>query len=125
MADMIDRTCQVCHRESEETLRQNVYDRQRKANEIRTRLETELAKAHIEAKFAWDKGATEEQMKPVLALIRQAQWRWDFSVASHGSSFHEGDRGQGKSGCSSRSMEAYILSSADPDEVDWNDTRSK
>ncbi len=85
---MIDRTCQVCHRESEETLRQNVYDRQRKANEIRTRLETELAKAHIEAKFAWDKGATEEQMKPVLALIRQAQWRWDFSVASHGSSFH-------------------------------------
>lgn len=85
---MIDRTCQVCHRESEETLRQNVYDRQRKVNEIRTRLEGELAKAHIEAKFAWDKGATEDQMKPVLALIRQAQWRWDFSVASHGASFH-------------------------------------
>ena len=35
-------------------------------------------KAHIEAKFAWDKGATETQMKDVLALIRQAQWRWDF-----------------------------------------------
>lgn len=42
---MIDRTCQVCHRESEETLRNNVYDRQRKANEIRGRLEQELAKA--------------------------------------------------------------------------------
>ena len=54
---MIDRTCQVCHRESEETLRNNVYERQRKANEIRNRLEQELAKAHIEAKFAWDKGA--------------------------------------------------------------------
>ena len=85
---MIDRTCQTCHRESEETLRNNVYERQRKANEIRNRLEQELAKAHIEAKFAWDKGATEEQRKEVLALIRQAQWRWDFGVASHGGAFH-------------------------------------
>ena len=85
---MIDSTCQNCLRESEETLRKNVYERQRKANEIRNRLEQELAKAHIEAKFAWDKGATEDQMKDVLALIRQAQWRWDFGVASHGGSFH-------------------------------------
>lgn len=85
---MIDRTCQVCHRESEETLRGNVYERQRKANEARNRLERELAKAHIEAKFAWERGATDEQMKDALALIRQAQWRWDFGVASHGASFH-------------------------------------
>ena len=27
-------------------------------------------------------------MKDVLVLIRQAQWRWDFGVASHGGSFH-------------------------------------
>ena len=85
---MIDRTCQVCHRESEETLRNNVYERQNKANEMRNRLEAELAKAHIEAKFAWDKGATEDQMAPVLKLLRQAQWRWDFGVASHGGAFH-------------------------------------
>jgi nitrite reductase (cytochrome; ammonia-forming) len=71
----IDRTCQVCHRESEEVLRKNVYDRQRMANEIRNKLEKELAAAHIEAKFAWDKGATEAAMKPVLSYIRQAQWR--------------------------------------------------
>lgn len=85
---MMDRTCLVCHRVSEETLRQNVYDRQRKVNETRTRLEEELAKAHIEAKFAWEKGATEVQMKPVLNFIRQAQWRWDYGVASHGAAFH-------------------------------------
>lgn len=85
---MIDKTCQVCHRESEETLRNNVYERQRKANETRNRLETELAKAHLEAEFAWKKGANETQMKNVLRLIRQSQWRWDFSVASHGASFH-------------------------------------
>lgn len=84
----MDRTCLVCHRESEETLRNNVYERQAKVFETRDRLEAELAKAHIEAKFAWEKGATEAQMKPVLDLIRQAQWRWDFGVASHGASFH-------------------------------------
>lgn len=85
---MIDRTCQVCHRESEESLRNNVYERQRKANETRNRLETELARAHLEAQYAWEKGATEDQMKETLQLIRQAQWRWDFGVASHGASFH-------------------------------------
>ena len=27
-------------------------------------------------------------MKPVLKLLREAQWRWDFGVASHGAAFH-------------------------------------
>ena len=27
-------------------------------------------------------------MKPVLKLIRHAQWRWDYPTASHGGSFH-------------------------------------
>ena len=40
---MIDRTCQTCHRETEETLRQDVYDRQTKVAEIREQLETELS----------------------------------------------------------------------------------
>ena len=48
----INNTCQVCHRESEETLRTAVFERQRSANEIRNRVEKELATAHIEAKFA-------------------------------------------------------------------------
>ena len=51
-------------------------------------LEKELAKAHIEAKFTWDIGATENEMQEALLLIRQAQWRWDFGVSSHGGSFH-------------------------------------
>ena len=84
----IERTCQTCHRQSAETLRQNVYERQRKCNEIRNRVENELATAHIEAKFAWDKGSTEAEMKPVLDLLRKSQWRWDFAVASHGAAFH-------------------------------------
>lgn len=85
---MIDRTCQTCHRENEETLRNDVYTRQQKVLNLRNRLEEELTKAHIEARFAWEKGAAKSQMEPVLKLIRQAQWRWDFGVTSWGASFH-------------------------------------
>lgn len=84
----ISTSCQVCHRETEETLRENVYERQMKIKELSTTAEEILVKAHIEAKAAWDAGATEEQMKEVMTLIRHAQWRWDFVAASHGGSFH-------------------------------------
>lgn len=81
-------SCQVCHRESEAVLIGNVNDGQKKVHDIRIELEDQLVKLHQEAKLAWDLGATEVQMKSVLKLIRQAQWRWDFVAASHGGSFH-------------------------------------
>lgn len=81
-------SCQVCHRESEANLIRDVYERQDKIEELRMRAEGSLAKAHIEAKFAWDKGATEKDMEPVLKLIRQSQWRWDWVAAANGLGFH-------------------------------------
>ena len=84
----IANACQVCHREEASKLAQNVYERQRKANENRLKLEGFLVKAHIEAKKAWDLGASEDQMKDILLDIRHAQWRWDYAAAAHGASFH-------------------------------------
>lgn len=84
----INKSCQVCHRESEKELKDNVYAKQEKVHQLRMKAEKNLVRAHIEAKVAWDKGAKKEEMAPVLTLIRHAQWRWDFAVASHGSSFH-------------------------------------
>ncbi len=84
----IANTCQTCHRDSEEALRNYVYEYQDKALEIRDRVENELSRAHIMAKVAWENGAKEAEMHQALQLIRQAQWRWDFAVASHGASFH-------------------------------------
>ncbi len=84
----VSNTCQTCHHDSEEQLKQYVYEYQDKALEIRNRLETELAKTHLMAEQAWKVGASETQMKTALNLIRQSQWRWDFAVASHGASFH-------------------------------------
>jgi nitrite reductase (cytochrome c-552) len=81
-------SCQVCHREETLTLVMNVYDRQDKIIENRDKLEELLVRAHVEAKKAWDIGAGEEEMEPVLMNIRHAQWRWDYAAASHGGSFH-------------------------------------
>lgn len=84
----ISGSCQVCHRESEDALKKNVIDRQEKVLQLSDIAINSLVKAHIEAKAAWDAGATEQEMTPVLDLIRAAQWRWDFVSASHGGSFH-------------------------------------
>ncbi len=81
-------TCQVCHREEAANLIQTVYGMQDRILEIRRQLEKQLVRAHVEAKKAWNLGATEEQMHDVLQGIRQAQWRWDFVAASHGAAFH-------------------------------------
>ncbi len=86
--NMIDRSCQVCHRESEETLRQNVYNNQDRVRQLLAIAEETLVKAHIEAKTAWEAGATEEQMAHILTFIRRGQWRWDYVAASHGAGFH-------------------------------------
>jgi nitrite reductase (cytochrome c-552) len=84
----IANSCQVCHRESEATLVQNVSDRQDKILELRRIAEKSLAAAHIEAKMAWEAGATEAEMKPALTLIRHSQWRWDYVAAANGLGFH-------------------------------------
>ncbi|NCC73958.1 MAG: ammonia-forming cytochrome c nitrite reductase [Sphingobacteriia bacterium] len=84
----ISGSCQVCHRESEEKLRENVYERQDKVAELRHITEANLARTHIEAKIAWDAGASEEEMSPVLKLIRHAQWRWDWVAAANAMGFH-------------------------------------
>ena len=81
-------SCQVCHREETERLIKDVYSRQDKIIKNRDKLEELLVRAHVEAKKAWDLGAKDKQMKDILWDIRHAQWRWDFSAAAHGSSFH-------------------------------------
>lgn len=86
--DNIAGSCQVCHRESEATLLKNVYDHQDRIAELRRITEKNLARVHIEAKTAWDNGVTEQEMAPVLTLIRHAQWRWDWVAAANGMGIH-------------------------------------
>jgi nitrite reductase (cytochrome c-552) len=84
----IENSCMVCHREKTQKLIQNVTDRQDKIHELKKLAEKALSIAHIEAKIAWDNGATETEMKRALQLIRHGQWRWDWVAASNGMGFH-------------------------------------
>lgn len=84
----IANSCQVCHREETDRLVKDVYSRQDKIIQNRDKLEEILVHAHVEAKKAWELGATEEEMNPALMDIRHAQWRWDYAAAGHGNSFH-------------------------------------
>ena len=84
----VEKSCFVCHREKVDDLVTDVYERQTKIKEGTKKLTRLIAMAHIEAAKAWDLGATKEQMKPIQKGIRHAQWRWDYSVASHGAAFH-------------------------------------
>ena len=81
-------SCAVCHRENEHTLIQDVYARQTRVKELMKLAEHGLTAAHIEAKAAWDAGATEVEMAPILKLLRHGQWRWDWVAAANGAGFH-------------------------------------
>ena len=84
----IENSCKVCHRVTTEELVHDVYERQEKVEELSGLAEKSLAAVHMEAKIAWDNGATEKEMEPVLQLIRHSQWRWDWVSAANSMGFH-------------------------------------
>lgn len=86
--DNVENSCFVCHREKVDDLVSDVYERQRKIKEGTRKLQRLIAMAHIEAAKAWELGASQDQMTSIQQGIRHAQWRWDYSVASHGAAFH-------------------------------------
>ncbi|MDR1912707.1 MAG: ammonia-forming cytochrome c nitrite reductase subunit c552 [Helicobacteraceae bacterium] len=89
--ETMDTSCMVCHRESENKLKailKEKYDRKELLFGVTV---NNLASAHLEAKQAWDSGASDAEMANALNLIREGQWRWDYAVASHGGFFHAPD----------------------------------
>ncbi len=84
----IGNTCLNCHQGTEKEFRDTIARKLERKNELSRTASDVLARAHLEAGKAWEVGATEEEMKPILQNIRHAQWRWDYAVASHGSFFH-------------------------------------
>ncbi|MGF1730111.1 ammonia-forming nitrite reductase cytochrome c552 subunit [Photobacterium kasasachensis] len=86
--DRFEDTCAQCHTQDKETLEDVVATRKASVQDMKLRAEKQIVAAHFEAKAAWDAGATEEEMKPILMDIRHAQWRWDYAIASHGVHMH-------------------------------------
>jgi nitrite reductase (cytochrome c-552) len=81
-------TCLNCHDEDEKSFKERVARKLERKTELHKTAMDVIAKAHLEAGKAWELGATEGEMKDILQDIRHAQWRWDYSIASHGSFFH-------------------------------------
>ena len=81
-------SCLTCHRQSEEEFKSIVKEKLERKNQLNVIAMDSLAAAHLEAKKAWEVGATEAEMAPVIETIRSSQWLWDYSIASHGSFFH-------------------------------------
>ncbi|MGB2078613.1 MAG: ammonia-forming nitrite reductase cytochrome c552 subunit [Vibrio sp.] len=86
--DRFDETCAQCHTQSKQEMQDIVKSRRDKIDELKALAEKQIVAAHFEAKAAWDAGASEEEMKPILQDIRHAQWRWDYAIASHGIHMH-------------------------------------
>lgn len=86
--DNMDKTCMNCHRVGEKELLSNIEAKRARKDELHKKAMKQIASAHLEAGKAWELGATEAEMAPVLKDIRHAQWRWDFTVASHAAFFH-------------------------------------
>ncbi|MGB6328334.1 MAG: ammonia-forming cytochrome c nitrite reductase [Halarcobacter sp.] len=84
----MDNSCMTCHRTSEESLLATVKEKRDRKDELHKKAMTQITAAHLEAGKAWEVGATEDEMAPILKDIRHAQWRWDYTVASHPAFFH-------------------------------------
>ncbi len=86
--DDIENTCLNCHGGTEKEFKATVERKLQRKEELSKAAMEVLAKAHLEAAKAWELGATEAEMQPALQDIRHGQWRWDYSIAAHGSFFH-------------------------------------
>ncbi len=86
--DNMSNACLNCHNEGETALKDTIARKLARKTELHKTAMDVIARAHLEAGEAWKLGATEAEMKDILQDIRHAQWRWDYSIASHGSFFH-------------------------------------
>lgn len=87
MAD-IENICLNCHDQEAEELKAIVETKLERKEQLMEIAMDNLAKAHLEAGKAWEIGASADEMKDILMDIRHGQWKWDYSIASHGSFFH-------------------------------------
>lgn len=86
--DRFEDTCANCHTQTKDQLQGIVSTRKAQVLNMKLTAEKQIVAAHFEAGAAWDAGATQAEMEPILTDIRHAQWRWDYAIASHGVHMH-------------------------------------
>lgn len=81
-------SCAVCHRWSEQEIRDRVVSIQNKVHEGRQRAEKALVKAHYDIAAAAAAGAPEDELASVRQMVSRAQLRWDYVAAANGMGVH-------------------------------------
>ncbi len=84
----IANSCAVCHRWSEDELRGRVEGIQTKVSAAMLAAEEALVHAHFDVAAAGQAGTTDDDLRGARALIRGAQFRWDYVSATNGMGFH-------------------------------------
>ena len=84
----ISNSCAVCHRWSEEDIRNRVERIQTKASNAMLAAEEALVYAHFDLAAAMQSGATDEDLTELRKLLRHAQFRWDYVSSNNGVGFH-------------------------------------
>jgi nitrite reductase (cytochrome c-552) len=85
---MVNNSCQVCHPFPEEALRARVDGIQITTHDLIGRSSKALVAMLDAIRSARQAGATPEQLRPIFALQRQAQWRLDFIASENSMGFH-------------------------------------
>lgn len=88
LKDNINRACQTCHRFPEEELAARADIIQTRTSDLMQRSATALMDMLDAINAAKQKGATPEQLRPILELQRKSQWRLDFIAAENSMGFH-------------------------------------
>jgi nitrite reductase (cytochrome c-552) len=89
----VARSCQTCHPFPEEELHGRVATIQRRHNQLMERAGAAMVAMLDEIALAKKSGAKEEQLAPIFALQRSAQWRLDFVNAENSMGFHAPQEG--------------------------------
>ncbi len=84
----INRSCQTCHRWSEDELRSRVETIQTKTVQMRDKAEDALVALIDDIKAAQTAGAPAEQLDAARASQRRAQFLFDFVAAENSTGFH-------------------------------------
>ena len=86
----ISSSCGVCHRWSEEELRDRVEVIQDKVAGAMVQAEEALVKGHFDVAAAVQAGVSDEALAKARKLLRHGQFRWDYVSAHNGMGFHSG-----------------------------------
>ncbi len=81
-------SCNVCHRWSEQEIKDRVESIQTKVYNTRLVAEQALVRAHYDTAAAMVAGIDDASLKEARALIRHGQFRWDYVAANNGMGFH-------------------------------------